>query len=232
MSAVPPMQDPSPDLDRKAMARLARGDESAMDELMARHGVSLYTFLCRMVGDVSEARDLAQETFVRVYRARESFHAGAHFGSWVFTIAGNLARNHLRWRNRHPTSPFDAPEDNGERSIGERLPSPTQPPSEIAAETELHTAVHEAIDGLSPEMREAVLLVDVHGKSVREASGIARVPARTVESRLYHARRILRRRLCRWVGSEAEERPPDGHRAMETATRPGRWSLRRLWRDR
>lgn len=232
MSPGSPMQDPSPDLDRKAMARLARGEESAMDELMARHGVSIYNFLCRMVGDPSEARDLAQETFVRVYRSRESFHAGAHFGSWVFTIAGNLARNHVRWRNRHPTSPIDAPEGHGERPLEERLPAPTRPPSEIAAETELHAAVHEAINGLNPEMREAVLLVDVHGKSVKEASGIAQVPARTVESRLYHARRILRRRLCRWVGSEAEEGTPDHHRTMETASAPRRWSLGRLWRNR
>jgi len=86
---------PSDARDRADMERLAAGQDAALNDLMERHATRLFHFLCRMVGNEDDANDLAQETFVRVFRARASFRTGEKFSTWLFTIAANLARNHF-----------------------------------------------------------------------------------------------------------------------------------------
>src|SRR5208283_3264551 len=88
--------------DRADMERLAAGHDAALNDLMERHATPVFHFLCRMVGNEDDANDLAQETFVRVFRARTSFRTDEKFFAWLYTIAANLARNHFRWRARHP----------------------------------------------------------------------------------------------------------------------------------
>ena len=88
--------------DRADMERLIAGHDAALNDLMDRHATLVFHFLCRMVGNEDYANDLAQETFVRVFRARESFRTTERFSTWLFTIAANLARNYFRWRARHP----------------------------------------------------------------------------------------------------------------------------------
>ena len=90
------------------MERLAAGHDAALNDLMERHATPVFHFLCRMVGNEDDANDLAQETFVRVFRARASFRPGEKFSTWLFTIAANLARNHFRWRSRHPNVSLEA----------------------------------------------------------------------------------------------------------------------------
>ncbi len=89
-------------LDRADMERLATGQDAALNDLMERHATPVFHFLCRRVGNEDDANDLAQETFVRVFRARASFRSGEKFSTWLYTIAANLARNHFRWQSRHP----------------------------------------------------------------------------------------------------------------------------------
>lgn len=129
------------------MRRLAEGDDTAMGELMERHGASIYNYLVRLLGDEAQARDLAQETFVRVFRARETFRSDANFCAWVFTIAGNLGRNHLRWRQRHPETPLDSLTTRDNRPPEEVLPGPARTPSDAAATAEIGEAVRRAIEG-------------------------------------------------------------------------------------
>ena len=88
-------------LDRADMQRLAAGEESALNRLMERHAPAIFRFLVRLVGNEDDANDLAQETFVRVYRARDGFRGEAKFTTWLYAVAANLARNHHRWRRRH-----------------------------------------------------------------------------------------------------------------------------------
>ena len=94
--------------DRADMERLAAGQDAALNDLMERHATPVFHFLCRMVGNKDDANDLAQETFVRVFRARASFRPSEKFSTWLFTIAANLARNHFRWRSRHPNVALEA----------------------------------------------------------------------------------------------------------------------------
>lgn len=186
-------------LDRADMARLAGGHDGALNDLMERHATPVFRFLCRMLANEDDANDLAQETFVRVFRSRDSFKPGAKFSTWLFTIAANLARNHLRWRARHPNVSLDAVSPETEQSLGDTLPAPSDAPSDDLESTERAAAVCAAVARLPDEMRETLVLVEWEEKAVAEAAAILNVPTRTIESRLYRARGILREGLGKWL---------------------------------
>ena len=93
----------TPEEDRDAMARLAAGQDLALNEIMERWKSRLVSFLYRLTGNEASSLELAEETFVQVYQGRMKFRVDANFSSWLFGIASNLGRNHLRWRQRHPT---------------------------------------------------------------------------------------------------------------------------------
>jgi RNA polymerase sigma-70 factor (ECF subfamily) len=112
------------------MARLAAGHDAALNDLMERHATPVFHFLCRMLGNEDDANDLAQEAFVRVFRARESFRPDARFSTWLFTIAANLARNQIRWRSRHPNVSLDAELDATDQPLSSTLPSGGMSPTE------------------------------------------------------------------------------------------------------
>jgi RNA polymerase sigma-70 factor (ECF subfamily) len=187
-------------LDRADMERLASGEGAALNDLMDRHGASVFGFLFRMLGNEDDASDLAQETFVRVYRARDKFRRDERFSTWLFTIAANLGRNHFRWRARHTTISLDAGPESGDDCIGAaRLPAPEAIPSDQAQAAERAAAVREAVGGLPPELREAIVLCEWEERSVNEAAAILNATPKAVESRLYRARQALRKQLQQWL---------------------------------
>jgi len=188
-------------LDRADMARLASGHEAALTALMDRHGGVLFGFLCRFVGDEDAAHDLAQESFVRVYQHRTDFNPSQRFTAWLFTIAGNLARNHLRARTRRPEVPWESDGDENHTSPAESFPAAGHPPDEQALRTEQHTAVRHAIAALPDDLREAIVLCELEDRSVAEAAGLLATTIKAVESRLYRARQLLRPRLARWLAA-------------------------------
>jgi RNA polymerase sigma-70 factor (ECF subfamily) len=193
---------PTPDIDasdRAAMARLASGEDRALNELMERHAPSVFRFLCGMLGNEDDANDLAQETFVRVYRARDRFHPEQRFSAWLFTIAGNLARNHLRWRARHPSFSLDAADEATGQSLGDSLPAPEGDPGHAAAAGEQAETVRRAVQQLPEDLREAIVLCEWEDLTVAEAAVILDTTPKAVESRLYRARQILRERLKKWL---------------------------------
>src|SRR3974390_2629686 len=110
-------------LDRADMKRLCDGHEVALNDLMERHATPVFHFLCRMVGNEDDANDLAQETFVRVFKSRDSFRTNEKFSTWLYTIAANLARNHFRWRSRHPAISIETEAGDSEQTLGGTLPA-------------------------------------------------------------------------------------------------------------
>jgi RNA polymerase sigma-70 factor (ECF subfamily) len=185
--------------DQADMQELAAGGEAALNRLMDRHAAAVYNFLFRMLGNEEDAHDLAQATFVRVYQNRARFNLQARFTSWLFTIAGNLARNHHRWRSRHPTLPLEAGAEGTDQSLGETLPAAGVSPSEAALEAERAAAVRAAVVGLSPDLREAVILCEWQELSIAGAAALLKATPKAVESRLYRARQILRTQLHQWL---------------------------------
>jgi RNA polymerase sigma-70 factor (ECF subfamily) len=185
--------------DRADMERLAAGHDAALNDLMERHATPVFHFLCRMVGNEDDANDLAQETFVRVFRARASFRTGEKFSTWLFTIAANLARNHFRWRSRHPTVSLDAETGETEQTLSSTLPANDPAPNESALTTERAEAVRAAVGKLPEDLREAIVLCEWEELSAAEAAAILEATPKAVESRLYRARQILRERLKQWL---------------------------------
>ena len=205
--SIPTDAEPSPEAsarepdtrDRADMERLAAGHNAALNDLMERHAAPVFHFLCRMVGNEDDANDLAQETFVRVFRACGSYRANEKFSTWLYTIAANLARNHFRWRARHPDVSLEAESGKSEQTIGSALPAKDAPPSEQALAAERAQAVRAAVGKLPEDMREAIVLCEWEELGVAEAAAILESTPKAVESRLYRARQLLRERLKTWL---------------------------------
>ena len=185
--------------DRADMVRLAAGKDAALNDLMERHATPVFHFLCRMVGNEDDANDLAQETFVRVFKSAKSFRAEQKFSAWLFTIAANLARNHFRWRSRHPNVSLDAENSETEKSLSSTLPADSATPREAALAGERAAAVRAAVKSLPEELRAAIVLCEWEERSVAEAATILAATPKAVESRLYRARGILRAQLKNWL---------------------------------
>ena len=186
-------------LDEADMARLAAGSDVALNALMERHAGALFGFLSRFTGDQDAANDLAQETFVRVFQHRTDFKPGRRFSTWLYTIAGNLARNHLRGRSRRPEVPLESGGQEDRPSLADTLPAPGGTPADHAQNDERHAAVRQAVASLADDLREAIVLCELEDRSVAEAAGILSTTVKAVESRLYRARQQLRQRLTSWL---------------------------------
>jgi RNA polymerase sigma-70 factor (ECF subfamily) len=185
--------------DRADMERLIAGHDAALNDLMERHATPVFQFLCRMLGNEDDANDLAQETFVRVYRARAGFRLDQKFSTWCYTIAANLARNQFRWRARHPIVSLDADPGGTGHSIGSAVPASDLAPSEQALAAERAAAVRTAVNRLPEELREALVLCEWEELSMVEAAAVLDTTPKAIESRLYRARKMLRERLKQWV---------------------------------
>lgn len=181
------------------MGRLASGQTTALDDLMERHAEAIFRFLHRMLGNEDDANELAQEAFVRVFQHCRKFDPGLKFSTWLYAIAANLGRNHLRWRSKRNHLPLDAPIGDHDQGVGEILPGPDASPGEQAERSERAAAVRAAVDHLPDELREPVVLCEWQDLPVAEAATILRLTPKAVESRLYRARKSLRQTLQRWL---------------------------------
>ncbi len=185
--------------DRADMEQLIAGRDAALNDLMERHAAPVFHFLCRMLGNEEDANDLAQDTFARVFRARASFRTNQKFSNWLYTIAANLARNHFRWRARHPSISLEVEVDETGQTLGGTLPAGDPAPGERVAAGERAAAVRAAVDRLPEDLREAIVLCEWEECSVAEAASILNATPKAVESRLYRGRQMLRGRLKEWL---------------------------------
>lgn len=180
--------------DIELMCRLADGNDQALDALMGRWGERVASFLHRMTGNRETAVDLAQETFVKLYQARERYRPGGSFSTYLFAIAANLARNHVRWKARHPTVSLNAKAADCDATLPE-LVDTSQTPVEAALAREKSAAIHRAILALPLDLREAFTLCIHEGLSYVEIAELGLCSAKAVETRIYRARQILKEQL-------------------------------------
>jgi len=186
-------------LDRADMGRLAGGHDAALNDLMERHASRVFQFLCRMLGNEDDANDLTQETFVRVFRFRDSFKPDKKFSTWLYAIAANLARNHFRWRSRHPDISFESETGTPGQTLGHAIPSPGTSPREQMLAGERLAAVRAAVGRLPEDQREAIVLCEWEELSVAAAAEALGTTPKAIESRLYRARQALRDQLKTWL---------------------------------
>jgi RNA polymerase sigma-70 factor (ECF subfamily) len=166
-----------------------------------------------MVGSLDQAEDLTQEVFLRIYKARKGYKPRAKFSTWIFTVAHNLALNHLRGKGRNPEVPLDgAPPGASTTSIrpGANPVAPGATASAQMRQVELADVVREALDGLGEDQKMAVLLNKFEGLGYHE---IARVMGRTeaaIKSLLARARYNLREKLEPYLRTGQRTAPAPG----------------------
>jgi len=185
--------------DQADMARLAAEQDDALNELMSRHSLRLFCYLVRILGNETEADDLTQESFVRVYLNRARFRRSARFSTWLFAIATNLARDRLRWRARHPHVSFEADESESDHGLIHTLAASDPSPAENLEAAERAAAVRQTIAELPEELRLPLVLAEYEGQSHAEIAVVLECSPKAVEMRLYRARQQLREKLSRWL---------------------------------
>lgn len=194
------MSDSPADEDVSAMSRLRDGDDLTLNELMARGQEPSVRFLYRYTVNEPDALHLAQETLVRVYEHRGSYDARGMSSRRLYTIAGNLCRNHARWKTRHPTVSMDlGTSADSDRTLGEQIPDGGPMLSDDAVTHERVDAVRDAIQEPSDEQLTATILHEYEDVTYAANAKIQDCSVKVVETRLYRARQTLRERLGRWL---------------------------------
>ena len=168
--------------DAAVLARVARHDRDALEELHYRHGAGVRRFLVTLCGDPHLAEDVLQETLIAVWHGAASFAGRSSVRTWLFGIARRQAHTLLR-RVRHDVERVDALEDT---------PAATDDPEALAISSSTRDAIVGAFSGLVSGQRAVVLLVLVEGLSYEVAADVLGIPVGTVKSRLSLARRALR----------------------------------------
>jgi RNA polymerase sigma-70 factor (ECF subfamily) len=181
--------------------RLRAGEAAAFDRLVQERSGEVYALLYRLTDDAEEARDLTQETFLRVFQSIDRFRGDAGLKTWIYRIAINQARNRWRWwrrRRRDLTVSLDAPDGHSEQPLGARLRATDSSAADPEQETlarERETALRTALGSLAVSYRETVILRDVEGLSYEEIAAALEISIGTVKSRLSRGRMELRRKL-------------------------------------
>lgn len=181
-------------LSDKQILMQAAADQDSLALLVHRYRSPLYNFVYRFVSDRETAEDIVQETFLRCIKHSHQFPAIEQVSTWLYTIAGNLAKTELRRRKRWHWVPI-GPSDDDERTAFFEPVDPEQLPGEQTDTSRVHESVADAIQELPEEFREAVLLRDLNGLSYEEIAKVLNCPVGTVKSRVNRGRIRLQKTL-------------------------------------
>ena len=190
------MQDA--DADALLVERVKQGDKRAFEMLVVKYQRRVSRLISRMVRDSNLVEDIAQETFIKVYRALPQFRGESAFYTWLYRIAVNTARKALLDLKRDPlvlaaAGAQDA--ENEETSRVESEPSSEETPEALLATKEIAAAVNAAIAALSEDLRQAITLREIEGLSYEEIAEMMNCPIGTVRSRIFRAREAIATRL-------------------------------------
>ncbi|MBV8854019.1 MAG: RNA polymerase sigma factor RpoE [Sinobacteraceae bacterium] len=181
--------------DLSLVRRVQRGDKGAFDALVLKYQHKLVKLVMRYVRNPAEAEDIAQEAFIKAYRALPQFRGDSAFYTWLYRIAINTAKNAVVSRDRSPID-YDLDRSNTEESYdmqGRMKDSET--PEALVLTDEIRTTVKEAIDALPEDLKTAIVLRELDGLSYEEIAAAMDCPVGTVRSRIFRAREAIDRRL-------------------------------------
>jgi RNA polymerase sigma-70 factor (ECF subfamily) len=180
--------------DLALIRRVQQGDRSAFDLLVAKYQHKILNLVMRYVKDPSEALDVAQEAFLKAYRAAPSFRGESAFYTWLYRIAINTAKNYLVAARRRPAA-VDVDFADTEQFETLTKQSDIDTPERLALTEEIGAAVEAAIQELPEELRTAILLREIEGMSYEEIAATMECPVGTVRSRIFRAREAIEERL-------------------------------------
>jgi len=175
--------------------RVQQGDRRAFDQLVQRYQHKVLKLVMRYVRNHAEAEDVAQEAFLKAYRAIQSFRGDSAFYTWIYRIAINTAKNVIAARGRSPIEyDLDRPEGEESRELQARMKD-TATPEAMALTEEIRSTVNAAIDALPEDLRTAIQLREFEGMSYEEIANAMECPVGTVRSRIFRAREAIDARL-------------------------------------
>jgi RNA polymerase sigma-70 factor, ECF subfamily len=186
------------DADALLVERVKRGDTRAFEMLVVKYQRRIERLIGRMVRDTDLVQDIAQESFIRAYRALPQFRGDSAFYTWLYRIAVNTAKKALVDLKRDPLvseSTLHAGEDGEEPSRAENVLTDGATPESLLASKEIAAAVNAAIEALSDDLRQAVTLREIEGLSYEEIAEVMNCPIGTVRSRIFRAREAIALRL-------------------------------------
>jgi len=214
-SPPPPPENDGPaagrpiDPDFQLVQRTVAGDQKAYELLVLKYQRRIERLIGRMVRDVDLVEDIAQETFIRAYRALHQFRGEAQFYTWLYRIAVNTAKKALVDMKRDPTVPEAAlrgADDDDETYRGGNEPISDETPDSVLAAQEIAAAVNAAMEALPAELRQAVTLREIEGLSYEEIAEVMNCPIGTVRSRIFRAREAISARVKPLLDNQSGKR--------------------------
>lgn len=197
------------DADALLVERVKRGDVRAFEMLVVKYQRRIERLIGRMVRDTDLVQDIAQESFIRAYRAIPQFRGDSAFYTWLYRIAVNTAKKALSDMKRDPLvfeSARSVSEDGEETSRAENELTDGETPEALLATKEIGAAVNAAIEALSEDLRQAITLREIEGLSYEEIAEAMNCPIGTVRSRIFRAREAISARLAPLLDARPGER--------------------------
>lgn len=181
-------------VDFELVQQVRLGDKQAFDLLVQKYQFKILKLVNRYVNDPSEAMDVAQESFIKAYRALDKFRGDSAFYTWLYRIAINTAKNHIVSQSRRMIE-TDVEVVDMEHTLTKNNLKEYSAPEKILLDVEIEHAVNEVIQHLPKELRTAITLRELEGLSYEEIAGIMSCPVGTVRSRIFRAREAIERRI-------------------------------------
>lgn len=181
------------DTDQQLVKRVQEGDKRAFDLLVLKYQHKILSIIGRFVKDQAEVQDVAQETFIKAYRALGNFRGESAFYTWVYRIAINTAKNHLVSKGRRPPS---ADVDEAEFYSGSEYLKDVATPENQLMRDQLKDVIFKAIKALPEDLRTAVTLREMEGLSYEEIAEVMDCPVGTVRSRIFRAREFIEKQMA------------------------------------
>lgn len=190
--------------DRELVERVQVGDRQAFDVLVLRYQHKLVKLISRYVSDSSEAQDVAQDAFIKAYRALPNFRGDSSFYTWLYRIGVNTAKNHLVSQGRRPPD-SDVDAQDAERFDVDTVLREQDTPERLAYRDEVEQTVVATIEELPEELRTAITLRELEGFSYEEIARVMECPVGTVRSRIFRAREAIEKRLRSLMDGTADD---------------------------
>lgn len=185
--------------DAQLVKRVQKGDKGAFDVLVLKYQHKIVNLVLRYVRDPDLALDIAQEAFLKAYRALPRFRGDSAFYTWLYRIAVNTAKNHLAAQRRRPLDVELDLQDSEQYDLHAKLKE-TDTPEGVTMSQELNETVQRAIAGLPEDLRTAIILREIEGMSYEEIAQTMECPVGTVRSRIFRARDAIGKKIGNLVG--------------------------------
>jgi len=176
--------------DQALVERVQRGDKHSFDLLVSRYQHRIVKLVSRFVRDRDDAQDVAQEAFIKAYRALANFRGESAFYTWLYRIAINTAKNHLTAAGRRPVE-ADLTNADGEELPLDELQKETETPETLLQVEEMKAIIFATIENLPEDLRTAIMLREMDGLSYEDIAAAMDCPVGTVRSRIFRAREVI-----------------------------------------